>query len=69
MRVGPHYHRCADCQAKTECCGQLADNFDGSPEIICEEYHLISGGTNPDFICEGCEFRRQDAAAAVGDVA
>lgn len=68
MRVGPHHHRCADCQTKTECCGQLKDNFDGSPEIICVEFHLAGGETNPDFICEGCAWKREDAEARERDM-
>ncbi len=65
MRVGPHHHKCADCGAKTECCGQLEDNYDGWPEIICVEYHLhATCDPNPDFICEACDWKRQDAEKA-----
>ena len=57
-----HHHPCQDCAAKTPCDGSLADNYDGSPEIVCDDFHLIDGRLNPDFICEACEFAREDAA-------
>lgn len=60
-RTVRHFHRCADCHAKTECFGQLESNHDGEPWIVCAEFHLMSGETNPDFICEACDFARQDA--------
>lgn len=51
MRIGPHKHRCADCQTPTECCGEIEQNFDGCPEWICREFHRDDGTTNPDWIC------------------
>lgn len=63
MRVGPHSHDCVKCGAETPCCGELANNHDGEPWIICEEYHLINGGTNPEFSCERCWNESLDAEA------
>lgn len=60
MRVGPHNHPCGTCGTKTECCGELADNYDGEPWVICMEYHQTDG-TIAEFICEGCELKQQDA--------
>ncbi len=64
MRIRPHKHRCADCQQPTECCGDIEQNFDGFPEWICREYHQDSGGTNPDWVCEGCQWKRDDACGS-----
>jgi hypothetical protein len=58
-----HHHPCADCQAKTECGGQVEENYDGCPAWICREFHLDGGTTNPDFRCEGCEAAHAVAAA------
>lgn len=64
-RVRPHHHPCADCGAKTQCGGTWEENYDGCPEVICPEYHLsTSCDPNPDFICEACEWKREDAAIA-----
>jgi hypothetical protein len=59
-----HFHACQDCGAKTPCTGTLADNFDGEPPIICEEFHRMDGTLNPAFICERCEYLREDQANA-----
>jgi hypothetical protein len=61
MRVKPHHHPCQTCGAKTECGGTWEENYDGSPEVICREYHRMDGTINADFICEGCEWKQQDA--------
>ncbi len=61
-RVRPHHHPCADCGTKTECPGAWEENFDGFPEVICPEWHLPNGTTNSDFVCEGCQFKRDDDA-------
>jgi hypothetical protein len=37
-------------------------NWDGWPEWICREYHQDDGTTNPDWICDGCDGKREDAA-------
>jgi hypothetical protein len=63
-RVAPHHHPCADCGIKTECPGTWEENYDGSPEVICPEFHLGGGEINADFICEACEWKREDAAKA-----
>lgn len=59
-----HFHQCQDCQAKTLCTGTLEDNFDGEPPITCQEFHLSDGTLNPDWICDGCQVARNDAATA-----
>lgn len=59
-----HHHACQDCGAKTECGGQIEQNYDGSPEWICGEFHLPGGDINGDFICEGCAWKREDEANA-----
>lgn len=59
-----HFHHCQDCNAKTPCNGRLEDNFDGSPEIVCDDFHLPNGLVNRDFICESCQWKREDAANA-----
>lgn len=65
MRVKPHHHPCADCGAKTPCPGTWEENYDGEPAVICPEYHLTTSCTpNPDFVCEGCEWKREDARLA-----
>lgn len=60
MRVAPHHHPCADCGTKTECPGTWEENYDGWPEVVCPEYHTASY----PFTCEGCEWKREDAANA-----
>lgn len=54
MRVAPHHHPCQRCQVKTECGGTWEQNYDGFPEVICPEFHLTGGVTNPDFLCGDC---------------
>ncbi len=62
-RVAVHHHPCADCGAKTECGGTWEENYDGFPEVICREFHLSSGDTNPDFICHRCNEKQLAAEA------
>jgi hypothetical protein len=50
-----HHHPCQMCGAKTECSGELEENYDGEPPIICVEFHLPNGETDLDFRCETCE--------------
>jgi hypothetical protein len=50
----PHHHPCQTCGAKTECGGTWEENYDGSPEVICLEFHRLDGTLNPDFICARC---------------
>jgi hypothetical protein len=64
-RQGPHSHPCAGCGAQTPCDGPLADNYDGEPWVICEDYHLPSGQTAADFLCDACTMRMEDEQAAV----
>lgn len=62
MRVAPHHHPCKDCGKKTECPGTWEENYDGEPDVICPEWHMPNGYTNPDFVCEDCDLNRDYAA-------
>jgi hypothetical protein len=42
---------------KTECPGTWEENYDGEPPVICREWHVAGGGTNPDFLCDACYAR------------
>lgn len=53
MRIAPHHHRCQVCLTKTECCGQLEENWDGDPPFICLDYHKPNGQI-AEFYCSGC---------------
>lgn len=53
-RVAAHHHPCQRCGRKTQCPGTWEENWDGWPEVICPEWHLPSGYTNPDFLCDDC---------------
>ena len=60
-RVKTHHHPCADCKRKTPCDGTWEENYDGSPEVVCDLYHLKNGYTDTDFVCDDCQEKR-DAA-------
>lgn len=63
MRIGPHHHPCSRCGAKTECCGDIEQNYDGAPEWICREFHTLANRefTPIDhFLCEGCDLQMAD---------
>ena len=62
MRVNAHHHRCQVCGTKTNCSGTWEENYDGEPEVICPEFHRRDGEINPDFICEACEWQKEDEA-------
>lgn len=66
MRIGPHHHPCSVCGARTECCGDIEQNYDGWPEWICAEYHGIVGTdvVVREFLCERCANQREDDAVA-----
>ena len=64
-RVKPHHHPCQTCGAKTECGGTWEENYDGFPEVICQEFHRLDGTINADFICEACYHRELDAEVAL----
>jgi hypothetical protein len=53
MRIKPHFHPCDGYGKKTECCGDIEQNYDGSPEWICVEYHKPNGEI-VEFWCDGC---------------
>jgi hypothetical protein len=50
-RPREHSHPCRSCGAKVPCSGDLIQNYDGFPEVICSEYH--ERYRRPD--CEACE--------------
>jgi hypothetical protein len=50
---GPHSHPCAACRNPVECDGELEQNYDGWPEVICPAYHQTNG-TIADLFCEKC---------------
>lgn len=60
-RAVAHSHACQDCGADTPCVGTLVANVDGFPDVICQDFHQRDGTTHPDFICEGCQWKREDA--------
>jgi hypothetical protein len=37
-----HTHPCAVCGKPVDCDGELAENHDGFPAVICLSYHLDS---------------------------
>ena len=64
-RVKPHHHPCSVCGTKTECSGTWEENYDGTPDVICPEYHLRNGLLRYDFVCEGCLWAEWDKAKAM----
>ncbi len=43
MRCKPHHHPCNRCGTKTECGGEYEQNYDGWPEVVCEEQEQWRG--------------------------
>lgn len=64
MSGKPHHHPCQDCGVKTPCGGVYEENYDGFPAVICPEFHLAGGEINSSWICDGCQWKRDDEAAA-----
>ncbi len=67
-RNTPHHHPCGHCQARTECCGDIEQNYDGFPPFICREYQQYGA----DFLCEDCSRKYElgtcdDCGAWVGE--
>lgn len=58
-RVRPHHHPCVDCGAKTECPGTWEENYDGEPEVICDEVDRRGYET----VCNDCHEKREAADA------
>ncbi len=54
----PHRHRCFHCGAMTECTGEIEQNHDGFPELVCREYDAPPSQPS-DFICEACDENQQ----------
>lgn len=66
----PHHHECQDCHAKTPCNGQLLDNHGGQNFVICADFHTTPNeAPNHDFVCEGCQWSRDDAKAFATGIA
>jgi len=53
-RVAPHHHPCQRCGVKTECGGTWVENYDGHPEVLCDEFHLPGGEMSDVFVCDSC---------------
>ena len=56
-RVAPHHHKCVDCGVKTECPGTWEENYDGWPEVICDDVDK----RHNDPICDECYEKREAA--------
>lgn len=52
MKIRPHTHVCEKCQTKFSCDGDLEENYDGWPEVVCAIFH-VWGQTD----CEDCRER------------
>ena len=39
-RAHYHNHKCQRCHLKYLCDGELEENYDGWPEVICYTYHV-----------------------------
>ena len=63
MTDRPHVHKCAHCGTPVECHGEQESNDDGWPVVRCLTYHLDSGQTDPDFLCESCDQAKRQGAA------
>lgn len=53
MKAATHTHPCSHCKTPVECYGNLEENDDGFPTVICRGYHQ-SGGTLARILCEDC---------------
>lgn len=62
MAQRPHRHPCQHCKTPVECGGEWEQNIDGWPEVICREFHMEGGFTNPDFLCEDCADKAEQQA-------
>lgn len=60
MRRRPHSHKCIDCGAAVECCGEILQNYDGFPEWYCDEFERW----RHVWRCEECHTAEEDRAAA-----
>lgn len=39
MKVKFHFHDCHECGEQFRCDGELEQNYDGEPEVVCDFYH------------------------------
>lgn len=52
MRHQPdHSHPCQHCHVQTDCDGDLEQNYDGWPEVICVQFDTQN---HADFLCVEC---------------
>lgn len=65
--MSAHLHPCDGCQVGVACDGELAENPDGWPDVICRAVHRPNGET-AEVWCENCrvdefseERRREEA--------
>lgn len=56
MRDRSHLHPCGQCGVLVPCAGELVENYDGWPEVMCRAYHQ-EGADRSTFRCEACEER------------
>jgi hypothetical protein len=61
MRIGSHKHPCDHCHTPTDCDGDTQENYDGFPEWICLDYHVIS---RSEFLCDACGEKAEAAYQA-----
>lgn len=55
-----HTHPCSHCKTPVECDGELVQNYDGWPEVVCVIYHV----DGVEMACDDClrdEDLRHDA--------
>ena len=51
-----HSHPCVTCGFRFECDGDFKPNYDGFPEVICDEYHERENNQ-----CMGCALKAAEA--------
>ena len=54
-----HTHRCTSCNLDFECHADLSRNYDGWPEVVCDQYHI--GNVT---VCEECYEQAKQRTAA-----
>lgn len=48
----PHTHPCQNCGEPVDCEGDLEENYDGYPEVVCRAYHVYGGC---HILCPECD--------------
>jgi len=54
MRDTTHTHPCQECGQRFVCDGELFQNYDGWPEVVCQAFHVSHRN-----VCETCDARLQ----------